>query len=67
MLRREDGYVLRRENGDVLRRVDGHVLMREDGHVLRSVLQFEIQEQIIKFRLKRYGGCRLSNKAYRLV
>ena len=31
----------------------GHVLRREDGHVLRRALDFEVDDQRKKFRLKR--------------
>ena len=53
VLMREDDPVLRREDGHVLRREDGPVLRREDGHVLRRALDFEVEGQRWKGRMKR--------------
>ena len=47
------GQVLRREGGHVLKREGGHVLKREGGHVLRRELDFEVEGQRKKWRLKR--------------
>ena len=51
--RREDGHVLMREDGHVLRREDDHVLRREDGHVLLRALEFRVEGQQMKGRIKR--------------
>ena len=39
--------------GRVLRREDGHVLRREDGHVLRRPLDFKVDDQRKKLKLKK--------------
>ena len=53
VLRREDGYVLRREDACVFWREDACVLRREDGHVSRMALDFKVDGQKNKGRLKR--------------
>ena len=37
----------------MLRREDGHVFRGEDGHVLRRALDFQVESQRMKVRLKR--------------